>query len=487
MSSNELFEEYQLLQELHRRQAQESLSKFITYCKDDYSLQWFHKLICDKLDALLDGSLGKDKLMIFVPPQHGKSEISSRQFPAYALGKNPKTKIALCSYSSDLASGFNRSVQQIIDTDEYNGIFPDTQLNSTNVSSDSKRGVLRNSTIFETVGYLGFLKAVGVGGSLTGTPVDLGIIDDPFKDRQEARSKTIREKVWSWYEDVFSTRLHNSSKQLLLFTRWHEDDLAGRLLHREADQWEVVAIPALKEEMPPLPQAIEINDPRGIDEALWADKHSAERIKKIREFSPITFSSLYQQRPTAQEGNLIKREWFEIVSNWDNRKFKTDIYIDGAYTSNTANDPTAIMLVAYNKEQSIVLNSTTVHLELYELLEFFPKYCDTHNVEKGRTRVFIEPKASGKSLRSMLKKKGYNAIEINNKRVALGKVSRVEDSSPALQAGKVSVLKGSWNNNFIDECVSFPNGLHDDQVDNLCYSVFEYFISPPKFGLKQIN
>ena len=119
MSKNDIIQEYKLLDELHRRQAQNSLSKFITYNKEDYELQWFHKLVCDKLDALLDGSLGKKKLMIFIPPQHGKSEISSRQFPAYVFGKNPKAKIALTSYSSDLASGFNRNIQQIIDNPRY--------------------------------------------------------------------------------------------------------------------------------------------------------------------------------------------------------------------------------------------------------------------------------------------------------------------------------------------------------------------------------
>jgi predicted phage terminase large subunit-like protein len=476
--SSDLLEQYQLYRELHRRQAKESLSKFITYCKDDYDLQWYQELICNKLDALLDGSLGKNKLMIFVPPQHGKSEISSRQFPAYILGKNPGLKIGLCSYAQSLSSSFCMDSQGIIDSEEYQEIFDGTFIG---------KDVKRTQDYFETVANDGYYKAVGVGGGLTGFTIDIGIVDDPFKDRQEARSETIRNKVWDWYNDVFSTRLHNKSKQLLLFTRWHEDDIAGRLLEREPEEWEVIAIPALKEETKPLIQAVDINDPRKIDEALWEDKHSADRIKKIRETSPVTFSSLYQQRPSAQEGNMILREWFDVLQGYDKMKYRTDIYIDGAYTANTANDPTAIMLVAYNKEEMIVLNSTTVHLELYELLEYFPKYCEANGVEKGRTRVFIEPKASGKSLRSMLQKKGYNAIEIPNKRVALGKISRVEDASPSLQAGKVKLLKGTWNQKLIEECASFPNGAHDDQVDCLTYAVFEYFISPPKVGLKQRN
>lgn len=482
-----LINQYKLIKELHKREARFSLYKFITFNKEDYEMEWFHKVICDKLDALLNGSLGKKKLMIFLPPQHGKSEISSRQFPAYILGKKPKSKIAICSYSSDLSSGFNRNIQQIIDSKSYEKVFPDTKLNSTNVANDISRGVLRNSNIFEIVKHRGFLKSVGIGGALTGTPVDIGIIDDPFKDRQDARSQVMRNRVWSWYEDVFSSRLHNDSLQLLLFTRWHEDDLAGRILERESEEWEIVAIPCLKEETPPLKEAVDIKDPRKIDEALWENKHSAKRIKKIRQFSPLTFNSLYQQRPTAQEGNMMKMEWFEIINSFNPANYKYEIFIDGAYTNKTNNDPSAIMLIAYNKNEIIIINSTTVRMELFELLEYFPKYCDVQNFDKRKGKVWIEPKASGKSLKSMFQKSGFNAIEIPNKQVSIGKISRVEDCAPSIQGGKVKVVKGAWNNAFFEEVASFPNGKHDDQVDNLCYSVFEHFISPPKITLKRAN
>lgn len=475
---SETIEQLQLYRELHKRQARNSLAKFITYTKDDYDLQWYQQFICDKLDALLDGSLGKKKLMIFIGPQHGKSLISSRMFPAYTLGKNPNTRIGLCSYAQSLSSSFCMDSQHIIDSPEYGEVF-----NQTIIGQDVKR----TQDYFETVGNSGYYKAVGVGGGLTGFSIDLGIVDDPFKDRQEARSQTIRNKVWSWYQDVFSTRLHNDSKQLLLFTRWHEDDLAGRLLEREPDEWEVIAIPTLKEATKPLAESIDIPDPRKIDEALWESKHSAERIKKIRNNSPTTFNSLYQQRPTAQEGNMLKREWFTEVERYNAMNYKTDIFIDGAYTSNTSNDPTALMVVSYNKNEAVIVNSTTVHLELYELLEYFPKYFQSHGLSKGKTRIWIEPKASGKSLVSMLRNKGFNALEVPNKRVALGKISRVEDSAPSIQAGKVKMIKGSWNNSFIEECASFPNGTHDDQVDNLCYAIYEYFINPPQSAVWRTN
>lgn len=483
-----LQERIKLLEQLYRVRARKNLSQFITYTKEDYELKWFHELVCDTLTKLLKDELGYKKVMIFLPPQVGKSTISSRYFPAFALGKNPNLRTAVCSYSSDLASGFNRNVQQIIDSPEYKELFPKTKLNGKNTSTDVNRGALRNSDIFEIVGYKGFLKSVGVGGALTGTSVDLGIIDDPFKDRKEARSPTIRQNVWEWYQDVFTTRLHNDSKQLLLFTRWHEDDLAGRLLKSESEEWYVLAIPALKEATKPLKEAKDIEDPRDIDEALWEEKHSAESIRKKRISSPLTFNSLYQQRPSAAEGNMIKREWFEVIQGLKVDSYRHEIYIDGAYTKNTSNDPTAIMFIVYNNQNEIIIkDSLTVHMELYELLEFFPKYCDEHGFNRSTGKVFIEPKASGQSLKSMLAKQRFNAIYINNKTVSLGKESRVEDSGPSLQAGKVKILKGAWNDSFLDECASFPNGTHDDQVDNLCYATFEHFISNQKRGIRKIN
>ena len=249
-------------------------------------MQWFHKLICEKLQAFYEGKI--KKMMIFVPPQHGKSELSTRKFPAYLLGKNPRLKIVIASYNATLASRFNRDIQRVIDQKVYHDVFPETYLNESNVVTVSDSW-LRNSEIFETVGFQGFVKTVGRGGALTGTTVDIGIIDDPLKDRAEAMSSTIREGLWSWYQDVFETRLHNNSQQLVIQTRWHEEDLSGKLLRRDND-WEVVILEAIKENE-------YIYDPREFGEVLWPEKHSLSRILKVKETSPLTFNSLYQQTP----------------------------------------------------------------------------------------------------------------------------------------------------------------------------------------------
>lgn len=241
--------------------------------------------------------------MVFMPPQHGKSELATRQLPAYILGIRPATKICVCSYSATLAESFNRDIQRIIDDIPYHDVFPKTILNESNVTTDAHGAYLRNSEIFETVGFRGFVKTVGVGGSLTGTPIDVGIIDDPLKDREEAMSIRIREKVWSWYTDVFKTRLHNGSQQLVIMTRWDQDDLAGRILKTESD-WIVVSLQAIKERETP-------GDPRQIGEALWPDRHSLDRLLNIRETSPFTFNSLYQQEPKASKEALVFPQWDE--------------------------------------------------------------------------------------------------------------------------------------------------------------------------------
>jgi len=194
-------------QEIKAKLASEEFRDFVQYTKPDYEINWHHDLLMDYLQQFAEGKI--KKLMVFMPPQHGKSELTSRRLPAYLLGRNPKLKIIGCSYSSDLATSFNRDVQRIIDDELYQQIFPETTLNGSNVRTSAKGSYLRNSDMFEIVEHRGFYKSIGVGGSLTGTPADIGIIDDPVKDAIEAESITYRSRVWDWFTQVFMTRLHN--------------------------------------------------------------------------------------------------------------------------------------------------------------------------------------------------------------------------------------------------------------------------------------
>lgn len=314
---------------LQRELVKREFAEFVKFTKPDYHANWHHDVLCSKIDDFARGKI--KKMMVFMPPQHGKSELSTRRYPAYQLGLNPKAKIAICSYSDTIATSFNRDIQRIIDDEPFSKIFPDTYLNESNVvTTTAKNDYLRNASIFETVGHRGYVVTVGVGGSLTSRTVDIGIIDDPFKDRQDAMSKKIRDTIWSWYTDVFKTRLHNESQQLVIMTRWHPEDLAGKILAQEND-WDVVVFQAIKEKEYP-------NDPRQAGEALWPEKHSLERILAVKRDSPITFNSLYQQEPRVSDEQLVFPEWTEI----DEMPTYNQVFgIDFGFS----NDPTAIIEV----------------------------------------------------------------------------------------------------------------------------------------------
>ncbi|CCH01941.1 phage uncharacterized protein [Fibrella aestuarina BUZ 2] len=296
--------------ELERREARcelarRSFAEAVKLWKEGYSMQWFHELICAQLQAVQERKI--QKLMIFVPPQHGKSELSTRKFPAWVLGKDPDQKMVLGTYSASLAAGFNRDIQKVMGTKAYQETFPGTVL-------PGRGEGVANTEQFEILGHEGGLVSVGRGGSLTGKPADLGIIDDPLKDRQEAQSPVIREALWSWYQDVFETRLHNGSAQVLIQTRWDEEDLGGRLLVRDGyydaltnpTGWTVISLPGLRTEAPnPL-------DPRQVGEALWPERHSREKLEKVKKDNELTFNSLYQQDPRPSTEALVYPNWQPI-------------------------------------------------------------------------------------------------------------------------------------------------------------------------------
>lgn len=308
--------------------ARRSFQDFVTYTKPEYQVNWHHALLCRYLQDFADGKI--KKMMVFMPPQHGKSELTSRRLPAYILGKNQNAKIVGCSYSADLAKSFNRDVQRIIDDPTYNGIYPKTILNGSIFNENNKSKAIRNSDRFDIVDSSGYYKSVGVGGSLTGTAVDIGLIDDPVKDGQEAESPTMRARVWDWYTQVFLTRLHNDSQQLLTMTRWHTDDLAGRILKSQND-WLVLKLPAIKNG-----QTIE-EDIRNEGEALWESRHSKEKLLSTKKLNERSFHALYQQNPKPFKGGLVYSEYSTVDDDFFD-KVKQRIYygLDFGFTAPAA-------------------------------------------------------------------------------------------------------------------------------------------------------
>lgn len=298
LTDNELLELEELLKAEEIEKAKEDLIDFTKWTFPNYEISDHHRRYANALDKFSSGEI--KNLMVFMPPQHGKSELCSRRLPAKLLGDNPELRIALASYNHSFASKFNRDVQRIIDSEEYKQVYLDTRLTAKGFKTDGNW--LRNSEEFEVVNHRGSFITVGVGGGLTGRPVDIGIIDDPYKDAADAWSPTIRQNVQDWYDTVFKTRLHNESQQLITLTRWHQDDLAGTILKREPEKWHVVIFPAIK-----IGEPTE-EDPRQEGEALWESKHSLERLLAIKEQNSHVFESMYQQNPKPAEGLLFPIE-----------------------------------------------------------------------------------------------------------------------------------------------------------------------------------
>ena len=298
-------------QQLVERMARNNFELFVPYMRDDYDATDFHVVLLKLFNRFAHGEIRK--MIVQVSPQHGKSELSSRMLPAFMLGLNPDLKIGLGSYAATIARDFNRDVQRIIDTPEYKAVFPDTFLSGSNVVTMSNN-YLRNSDVIEMVGHRGSFRVVGRGGSLTSKTIDVMILDDVYKDYAEGNSPVVRESAWKWYTSVVRTRLHNDSQELIVFTRWHEEDVIG-MIEKSNEQiidvkswsdidnipqgaWVRVNFEALKTGAP-----TEL-DPRSEGEPLWPERHSKQELESQKELDPVMFNCLYQGNPGSAEGRL---------------------------------------------------------------------------------------------------------------------------------------------------------------------------------------
>ncbi len=447
--------------------AKDDFARYLNAIMPTYDRQWFHTFIANKCQELFEGKF--KKMMLFVPPQHGKSEIVSRKFPSWVLGKDPTTKIAGASYSADLAGGFSRSVQLTLDSQEFENIFGEKV-----IPSRGGGGLIRNVDYFDTLKG-GFYKAVGVTGGLTGTPVDLAIIDDPVKDKIEAYSETYRQRVWDWYTDVLLTRLHNNSKILLIMTRWHDDDLAGRILKAETG-WEVIYLPAIKEDN------TNTEDHREIGDALWPGKHSLERLREMEVRSPRTFAALYQQHPSIEGGNIWNKDWFRTITMAQFLGIKTKeipihFFIDTAYDEKkkkSDNDPSGILAACRINNTMYITDAISVYKKFPDLIRFLPAYVKSHGYTNSST-VRIEPKANGVSVVHQLD----DETDLNVTQTPSptdSKEVRAHANSAKIECGRVCLVEGSWNEPYLHQVTQFPAVAHDEYVDITNYAI-DYLIN----------
>lgn len=313
----------QIIKELQIRQAQIDILAFTQYTFPTYQVTWFHRIYASIINMFADSKI--KKLIISMPPQHGKSEISTRRLPAYLLGKNNKLRISIASYNATKVREFSRDVQRIISDPLYSDVFENTNIRGSEKSrllGINVGDLSRTMDKFEVMNIAGIktgdLRAVGRGGALTGNPVDIMIMDDLYKDYAEGNSPIIRQSIIDWYTSVVKTRFHNNSQELIVFTRWDEDDLIGyieknyevqelttyeQLENINMDIWYKINFSALQTEDNKTEW-----DTRLVGDALWPEMHNKEKLEDFRKLDVEKFESLYQGDPKPLQGLLFQSE-----------------------------------------------------------------------------------------------------------------------------------------------------------------------------------
>lgn len=447
-----------LKQAAKRELGQRYLIEFTKQTYPTYKVNWHHEVYAEKLDEFINGKI--KKLMIFMPPQHGKSELSSRRLPAKMIGANKDLQIAVISYNSKLGIKFSREIKSICQSEEYQTIYGNLQIGEVD-------NYISTAEEFEIPYHKGSVYGTGVGGGLTSRKVDVLIIDDPYKDAADAWSPTVRENVVDWYDTTARTRLHNESQQLMTMTRWHPDDLAGYLLSIEND-WEVVIFPAIKENNDnPL-------DKREIGEALWEEQHSLDKLLHIKKNNPVVFGSMYQQNPKPAEGLLYDYAELKFFYDYSTRVKDTSAGVVGICDiADEGDDYLAFgLFYQYDKDlylMDVVFNQETAERTEPQVAAMIDYYSSTYN--------FFESNAGGKFYGRNVKALTKKPTNIEWKATTQNKETRI-----LLKSGIVKSNIYFRNDNKIsNEYKLFMNQLttylkagknkHDDAADMLTLAI----------------
>ncbi len=408
----------------------------------NYKLAKHLNLINEKL---LDVFAGRTKrLIINMPPQHGKSELISRYFPMWYLGHRPDHKIILVSYQGDYAASWGKKARNVFK--EYGGkLFG---LKVEGVGSASEWGIM---------GHDGGMKTSGVDGSVTGRAANIMIIDDPHKNEKEALSKLKREQAWDFFRATAYTRLAQDGAIIIIMTRWHYDDLTGRILKEELDNWEVLSLPAVAKD----------NDPMGrqAGEALWEYKHSIESLHdKKKTMGSYWFSAEYQQEPIATEYQIFKPEWWNFYTETPNCPYVIQVW-DTAFKNGQENDYSVCATWG-------VCDKKLYLLDLWRGKPIFPDLLrlvvTQYNMHKPRV-ILIEDAASGQDLIPVLRRDTHLPIRGVK---AIGKEIRAHIVSPIVESRKIFLPESAlWLVDFINEHSEFPHGQHDDIVDTTTMAI----------------
>ena len=422
---------------LRRRKARQSTEAFTAYVTPNWRASKIHRAICEQLERVRRKEI--DRLLLLCPPQHGKSEITSRKFPALMLGDDPTEDVIAVSATADLAEGFGRDVRNLIGGEEYRNLFPDTEL-----AEDSQARGRWNT------GQGGSYYAVGVGGQLFGRG-GMAIIDDPFGSWEDAQSATSRNRVWGWYTGTLYNRVRPGKPIIVIQHRMHEEDLAGRLIERQksgGDKWEIVELPAL------------VNDPP------WPERYNRPALERIRDNTdPRQWSALYLQNPTPDEGVFFKRDWVKWYDPKVPRTLNKYATSDFAVTEG-GGDWTEIATHGVDPSGDLYLGldwysgQTSADVWIEQLVAQVKRHRPfAHFGESGVIRRAIEPVL----IRRMRETDAFTRLEW---------ITRTRDKAAtarALQArmamGKVYLPDNEAGQALLVQMLAFPAGMHDDKVD----------------------
>ena len=493
---------------LHLRRAEESFEGFVRLLHPDWKLPPFHKDLIGALDLLerneLTNLYGKDKrfsglpeekkvrnILITMPPRHGKSTYGSVYFPAYFMSRKPSRFMMVTSYNTQLAMDFGRQVRSVVNDKKNEQAFPDFQMSPDSRSVEAWR---------TTVGGAAFF--VGVGGTTSGRAANLLLFDDPLKSREEAESATQRNKIWNYYTSALTTRLQPDidnvpPAQIVILTRWHPDDLAGRLMQTEdwnEGRWLHINYPAIKDVETGLSimrNQLPKDDPRYLptaennrlsnskrlvkatkEEALWPERFNLSDLHRRQRLNPREFASLYQQTPYIEGGNLIKANWWRSYpSDLKPESFSfLIIAADTAFKKTDTSDYSVMIVAGLDRTGDIYI--VDLIRERYEFPDLKRRMIQLNNQWRGRglRGIYVEDRASGQSLIQELQRE--SGVSVIPYKISNDKVARLNAVLPLIEGGRVLLpAMASWLDTFHEECQSFPSGTYDDQIDALAIAL----------------
>lgn len=398
--------------------------------------------------------------MIFMPPRHGKSEMTTVRYAVWRLERDPELKVIIGAYSQTLANTFSRKARRIASQ----------RLTLTSERMDS----------WET-NQGGGVRAVGVGAGITGQGGDLIIIDDPVKNRKEANSETYRETVWEWYTDDLYTRLEPDAAMILIMTRWHEDDLAGRILASEdAHEWTVISLPAEAEEKDPLG--------RKVGEALCPDRYDLEALGNRKRVLRNSYYALFQQRPLPAEGGMFKSHWFEAVREFPRKDTQYCRYWDKAGTADDGAYTVGVLMAKSRDNVFYVVDVVRGQWSSLQREQVIKQTAIEDRNLYGNNTVWVEqePGSGGKeSAEATIR--NLAGFTIRAERVTGSKEARAEPYAAQAEAGNVKLIQGDWNQVYKSELAAFPFGTYADQVDASSGAFNKLVAAQPSVATVQVS